>query len=32
MLFEVARAMVTGNPPNVGSQREVSGEEIDRAR
>ncbi|MEO7474228.1 MAG: pyridoxamine 5'-phosphate oxidase family protein [Gemmatimonadales bacterium] len=32
VLFEVARAMVTGNPPNVGSQREVSGEEIDRAR
>jgi general stress protein 26 len=32
VLFEVARAMVTGSPPDVGAQREVSGAEIDRAR
>ena len=32
VLFEVARGMVTGTPPRVGAQREVSGEEIDRGR
>ena len=32
VLFEIARAMVTGSPPDVGAQREVSGAEIDRAR
>jgi general stress protein 26 len=32
VLFEVAKAMVTGTPPNVGALREVSGEEIDRGR
>ena len=30
VLFEVARAMVTGTPPNLGEQRQLSGEEIDR--
>src|SRR5688572_8946097 len=30
VLFEVAKAMLTGSPPDVGAQREVSGEEIDR--
>jgi general stress protein 26 len=30
VLFEVARGMLTGTPPNVGVQRDVSGEEIDR--
>ena len=28
VLFEVAKAMVTGTPPNIGKQREVSGEEV----
>lgn len=32
VLFEVAKAMVTGSPPDVGVQREVSGAEIDRGR
>jgi general stress protein 26 len=32
VLFEVAKAMVTGTPPKIGAQRELSGEEIDRAR
>lgn len=32
VLFEVAKGMVTGTPPNVGKQRELSGEEIDRSR
>jgi hypothetical protein len=32
VLFEVARAMVTGTPPRIGAQREVSGEEIDQRR
>lgn len=32
VLFEVARAMVTGNVPDVGAQRELSGAELDRAR
>ena len=32
VLFEVARAMVTGTPPNLGEQRELSGEEIDRGQ
>jgi len=30
VLFEVAKGMLTGTPPKVGSQREVSGEEIVR--
>ena len=30
VLFEVAKAMLTGTPPKVGAQRELSGEEIDR--
>jgi general stress protein 26 len=30
VLFEVAKAMLTVSPPDVGAQREVSGEEIDR--
>lgn len=30
VLFEVAKAMVTGKPPKVGSQRELTGEEVDR--
>lgn len=29
VLFEVAKAMVTGSPPDVGSQRKVSGAEVD---
>ena len=28
VLFEVAKAMVTGSPPNIGKQREVSGAEV----
>ncbi len=32
VLFEVAKAMMTGTPPNVGVERQVSGEEIDRGR
>jgi general stress protein 26 len=32
VLFEVARAMVTGDVPDVGAQREISGAELDRAR
>ena len=32
VLFEVAKAMVTGTPPDVGVERQVSGEEIDRGR
>ena len=32
ILFEVAKAMVTGTPPNLGEQRELSGEEIDRGQ
>ena len=32
VLFEVAKAMVTGTPPKVGVQRELSGEEVDRGR
>jgi general stress protein 26 len=32
VLFEVARAMVTGTPPRIGAQRELSGEEIDQRR
>jgi general stress protein 26 len=32
VLFEVVKGIVTGTPPNIGSQREVSGAEIDRAR
>ena len=30
VLFEVAKGMLTGTPPKVGVQREVSGEEIER--
>ncbi|HET8624439.1 MAG TPA: pyridoxamine 5'-phosphate oxidase family protein [Gemmatimonadales bacterium] len=32
VLFEVAKAMVTGTPPKIGVQRELCGEEIDQAR
>jgi general stress protein 26 len=32
VLFEVAKALVTGTPPKVGAQRELTGEEIDQAR
>jgi general stress protein 26 len=32
VLFEVAKGMLTGTPPDIGSQRELSGEEIDRGR
>jgi general stress protein 26 len=32
VLFEVAKGMVTGTPPKVGAQRELSGEEIDQGR
>jgi general stress protein 26 len=32
LLFEVAKGMVTGQPPKVGKQRKLSAEEIDRAR
>lgn len=32
VLFEVAKAMVTGTPPDVGVERQVSGEEIKRVR
>jgi general stress protein 26 len=32
VLFEVAKGMVTGTPPKVGAQREISGEEIDQGR
>jgi len=28
VLFEVAKAMVTGTPPNIGKEREVSGGEV----
>lgn len=29
VLFEVAKGMVTGTPPKVGAQRELTGEELD---
>lgn len=32
VLFEVAKGMLTGTPPDVGAQRSVSGAEIDRGR
>ena len=32
VLFEVAKAMVTGTPPNVGVERQLSGEEIHSRR
>jgi general stress protein 26 len=32
VLFEVAKGMVTGTPPNVGAERQLSGEEIDSKR
>ena len=32
VLFEVAKAMVTGSPPDVGVEREVSAAELDRGR
>jgi hypothetical protein len=28
VLFEVVKGMVTGTPPNVGKQRELSGSEV----
>jgi general stress protein 26 len=31
VLFEVAKGMLTGTPPNVGAQRRLSGDEIDQA-
>ena len=31
VLFEVAKAMLTGPPPKVGAQRQLSAEEVDRA-
>ena len=31
VLFEVAKGMVTGSPPDVGVQRKVTGAELDRA-
>jgi len=31
VLFEVAKGMLTGTPPKVGAQRELSGAEVDRA-
>ena len=30
VLFEVAKGMLTGTPPRVGAQRQLSGEEIDQ--
>jgi general stress protein 26 len=30
VLFEVAKSMVTGTPPQVGALREVSGDEVER--
>jgi general stress protein 26 len=32
VLFEVAKGMVTGQPPKIGAQRELNAEEIDQAR
>ena len=32
VLFEVAKGMVTGTPPDVGAQRKVSGSELDRGK
>jgi general stress protein 26 len=32
VLFEVAKAMMTGTPPQVGALREVKGDEIERGR
>lgn len=32
VLFEVARAMLTGTAPKIGDQRELSGKEISRAK
>lgn len=32
VLFEVAKAMVTGQPPKIGTERKLSAEEIDQAR
>jgi general stress protein 26 len=29
-LFEIARAMVTGTPPSIGTERELTAEEMDR--
>jgi general stress protein 26 len=29
VLFEVVKAMITGSPPNLGKQRELSGKELD---
>ncbi|MEO6446841.1 MAG: pyridoxamine 5'-phosphate oxidase family protein [Gemmatimonadaceae bacterium] len=32
VLFEVAKAMITGSVPDIGKQREVSGAELDKGR
>jgi general stress protein 26 len=32
VLFEVAKGMLTGQPPDVGTERKLSAEEIDQAR
>lgn len=32
VLFEVVKGMITGTPPNVGVQRELTGEEVHRPR
>lgn len=32
VLFEVAKGMVTGTPPKVGKQRQLSGEELESSR
>ena len=32
VLFEVAKGMVTGTPPKVGKQRELTGAEVDQGR
>ena len=31
VLFEVVKGMITGSPPNVGKQRELSGQEVEQA-
>ena len=32
VLFEVVKSFVTGTPPKIGAQRELSGDEVDQAR
>jgi general stress protein 26 len=32
VLFELAKGMVTGTPPKIGAQRELTGKEIDQSR